>query len=139
MGSFKMRNRPKKPAEPMHVSMNIGNCVALDYLLGKIEVFKAKYPDVDPADIMIEAESNDYYGSQIELNAPPEAQSIYDKKLEAYRAEFRVYEEWRKKHKNQIEKHQAEKKKATAKTKLEQTQTMLNKKLAEVKAKLEKA
>ncbi len=139
MSKFKMRNRPKRPAKPSHVNMEIGNYFTLGYLLESIDRFKEENPEVDSKDIKIESEDNGYDGVVVFLTAPPQAAEIYDAKLDTYKIELKVYEAWRVKNKKEITKHKAAQKKLTAKRKLERSKERLAKELATVEAKLKGA
>ncbi len=138
MSSFKMRNRPKKPSGPRHVDTRVGNYVSLSYLLETIEKFKIYNPEVDPRDIMLEAQNDWYEGGSIYLTAPPQPREVYEEELQEYKIEYKSYQAWQVKYKKEIAKHNAAKKKATTKTKLKRTQTRLNKELMVVQAKLER-
>lgn len=139
MTKFKMRNRPKKPAEPRHVDMEVGNYVTLSYLMESVEKFKVENPEVDSKDITVESMYDDCGGISIYLTAPLQSREIYDKKIQEYKIELEVYESWRVKYKKEIEKHKAATKKLIAKRKLERLKERLNKELAAAEAKLEKA
>ncbi|KKN92322.1 hypothetical protein LCGC14_0208130 [marine sediment metagenome] len=139
MSSFKMRNRPKKPTKPTEVDVGLGeDCISLPKLLVAVEKFKNENPEVDSKDIKIEVDYRCYSGSEFCLTAPPQSREIYEEKLQEYKIEYKSYKAWQVKYKKEITKHNVAKKKATAKTKLQRTQTRLNKELIAVKAKLEK-
>ena len=138
MAKFKMKNRPKKPTDPQHVTFEVGNYVTLEYMLGCVEKFKIENPDHNPRDIMIEAESCSYEGTRIFLTALPPSQKEYKLKHLAYKIELKAYTVWQQKHKKEIEKAKAVKKKKTATRKLERIKIRLEKETTEVNHKLAK-
>ncbi len=138
MSKFVMKNRPKKPTEPTHVNYEVGNYVSVGYMLECIEKFKIENPDHTPRDMTVEAESCTYEGTRMFLTGPPPSQKDYEAKHLTYKIELKAYQMWQKKHKKEIEKHKAAKKKATAKRKLENTMVRLNKELEAVESKLAK-
>lgn len=139
MSKFVMKNRPKKPTEPWHVSFEIGNYVTLGRVLECIEKFKEENPNCIDREIMLEAEYTNYDGVVMLITAPPTSQCIYEANLQKYKVELNAYQIWQKKHKKEIEKHKAAEKKATAKRKLENTMVRLAKELEDTETKLRKA
>ena len=136
MATFKMRNRPKKPTEPEHVSFEVGNYVTVGYMLECIEKFKTENPDRTPRDMMVEGESCEYEGTRVFLTAPPQSQTSYEATLMTYKVELKAYQMWQQKHKKEIEKAKVVKKKETAARKLERTQVRLKKELEEVEKRI---
>ncbi len=58
MAEFKMRNRPKKPTAPKHITFEVGDDVTFGYMLECIEKFKSENPDRNPRDMMVEVDEN---------------------------------------------------------------------------------
>ena len=139
MSKFKMRDRPKKPARPEHVSYEVGNFVTVGYMLECIEKFKIENPGRTDRELMVDAEENGYTGSCMFLTAPPQSQTAYEIDIQLYRVELKSYKAWQMQYKTQIKKHKAAEKKATAKRKLERTKVKLLKEMEAVAIKLEKA
>ncbi len=139
MAKFKMKNRPKKPTPPEHVSFEVGNYVTVGWMLECIEKFKIEHPDRTPREMMVETESCDYEGTRMFLTAPPQSQTTYEAMLMTYKVELKAYQMWQQKHKKEIEKAKAVKKKETVKRKLERTKERLEKEMTEVNHKLAKA
>jgi hypothetical protein len=133
---FKMQNRPRKPSAPAHTEYDVGNYVSLTYFLECVDAFKTANPKVNPGCIMVETEHDDYSGTRISLQAPPESYASYEQAIKDYKVELKAYTMWQKKFKPQIAKAKAAKKKATAKRKLERTMERLNKELEAVEGKL---
>jgi hypothetical protein len=140
MAAFKMRPRPRKPTEPQTITFEVGGFVTLGYFLECVEQFKTENPDRSPREIMLNIEEKDWGCPRwtIVLEAPPQSQAAYEKKLEEYKIEFKAYKMWQKAHEKEIDKHKIKAKKATAKRKLKRTQERLKKEMAAIEAKLEK-
>ncbi|KKL23674.1 hypothetical protein LCGC14_2422990, partial [marine sediment metagenome] len=136
MAKFKMKNRPKKPTDPQHVSFEVGNYVTVGYMLECIEKFKTEHPDRTPREMMVEGESCEYEGTRMFLTAPPQSQTTYAGMLQLYKVELKAYQMWQQKHKREIEKAKVVKKKETAMRKLERTKLRLEKEMTEVNHKL---
>ncbi len=139
MSKFVLKNRPKKPQAPTHVTYPVGNWISLSHFLECVEKFKNEWPDMNPAHIGVEAEHDDYEGARIYLEAPPASFGNYEEKIDKYRVEYKAYKAWQIKHKKEILKAKEEQKIKAAKHKLERTKDRLTKEMEEVDAKLEKA
>jgi hypothetical protein len=102
----------------------------------QVEAFMKKHTHLTLADISIEFDSHAY---EITLEAAGKSHTQYEKEMRQYKKEMKAYKLWQIEKADEIIVWKEAEKKRIAKAKLQRTQDRLNKELAAVEAKLEKA
>jgi multidrug resistance efflux pump len=102
----------------------------------ELEEFMKEHTHLTVADVSLEFDPHEY---EITLEAAGKSHAQYEKEMVQYKKEMKAYKLWQIERADDIIAFKEAEKKRIAKAKLQRTQDRLNKELAAVEAKLERA
>jgi hypothetical protein len=128
--------RPKKPSEDGQLTRDLWNCISMRDFSHELEEFMKEHTHLTVADVSLEFDPHEY---EITLEAAGKTHIQYNKEMVQYKKEMKAYKLWQIERADDIIAFKEAEKKRIAKAKLQRTQDRLNKELAAVEAKLERA
>lgn len=137
MATFKMMNRPKKPTEPRAISEDIGCDVMFPDLQIRVDKFVEHNQLSSSAKVEVVVGDHWDGGYCMVLETEGKTHSLYNKEMAIYAIELKVYNNWRKDNRIEIEKDKAKAKKEIKIRNLEKRLAKATKDAEDLKVKLE--